>query len=399
MTNDAETTLENEPPTWWSETKDRIHEILARNSKLLTGFIAAFILFTGYTLVENPSRWYVPLLVLGIALVVFLAVAEARSFVKMIGAVIITSLASTLAFLLSSFIDPYTASPLLWFSSYWFVFFASIASSYMIVRGRSRWGTIMLAEFLGFVAGYMALFGFVSVLVAAAATTIVGVGSFVVMYNLSRKSNYRSTRMPLNIAPEDTSDQILHAADETDWLARSFVDTKKQEAHYLVWNDVAYLLVPVYMDQPFSIVGNRWSTGLGYNGKSVNPWLVDLIYNKTPFWIARGAPIMVVLLDLKNKNGGTPRTIEVSLPDTRHKAPVGVFPAKDLLEVRSRSLSIIDRIDSTFSTYNRRLTEKQKNALVGITAKSHNSANYGNPELSDDEDIDDDTNESTEKTA
>lgn len=393
MTQNDETTESSR--TWLNDLNDSIGALFARNSMLLTGLLAAFIIFMGYTLIETPGSWYIPIIVLGVALVLLLVFVEARSVLKLVGATIMTIFASGISFLMAGLADPYTSAPLLWFASYWVVFFGAAASSYMVVKGRSRWGAITLAEFCAFASGYIALFSSIRIIIAAITSTVVGIVVFFVAYHLNRRSRYRAKNMPVNVTDPVVTRKILDSADAGDWLARSYENSKTDEAHYLVWNKRAYLILPVYMDQPFSIVGSRWSSGLGYKGRPINPWLVDLIYNRTPFWTSRSAPIMIVLLDLFNANGHKPRTIAASLPDTKHRAPVGVMPIGSL---KNNSDDILKRIDDEFGKHTNPLTEKQLKTLTSVASK-HSGAEYETESLSDVEDNDDETREDDTKTS
>lgn len=396
MTTDDDTAT---PPTWMDDFKDRAGEMLSRNSTILTGFLAAFIIFTGYTLLEMPESWYVPIIALGVALVLFMLFVEARGFFKQVGAILVTLVASAISFLMASIADPYTSAPLIWFSAYWIVFFGSAAMSYAIIRGRSRWGAIMFAEFAAFVAGYIALFGSLNINIAAISSGATGIAIFSLSYYLSGKSRFSSKNMPLNVTTEEVTDGVIDAADASDWFARSYVNSKNGEAHYLTWNEKAYLLVPVYMSEKFSLVGNRWSTGLGYNGRPINPWLVDLIYNKTPFWLSRSAPVMVVLLDLKNGNGREVRTIAASIPDSRHRVPVGVMPARDLLGSNSKRNDLLEKIDKEFAQHTRALTIKQLKTLSSIADQRGESSEYLPDGLSLEDDEPEETNDDAVKPA
>ena len=396
MTTDEKTSA---PPTWASDFRDRASEMLSRNSMILTGFLAAFIIFTGYTLIEMPQSWYVPLIALGVALVLFLVFVEARGFFKQVGAALVTLIASSISFLMASIVDPYTGAPLLWFASYWILFFGAAAVSYAVIRGRSRWGSIMFAEFAAFIAGYIGMFASLSLYIAAVSSALAGIVIFSLTYYLSGKSRFSSRKMPLNVTTEDITDNVIDAADESDWFARSYVNTKSGEAHYLVWDERAYLLVPVSMHDPFSVVGNRFSSGLGYKGRPINPWLVDLIYNKTPFWMSRSAPVMVILLDVRNGNGLKPRTIAASIPDSRHRVPVGILPARDLLEGKAKSRKLMERVDREFSKHTRELNDKQLKTLASITDKRPDSSEYISDDLSDEATAAEETNEDTTKSA
>lgn len=387
------------PPTWASDFRDRVSEMLSRNSTILTGFLAAYIVFTGYTLIEMPGSWYVPLIALSVALVLFLIFVEARGFFKQVGAALVTLIASSISFLMATIADPYTSGPLLWFASYWILFFGAAAVSYAIIRGRSRWGSIMFAEFAAFIAGYIGLFASLSIYIAAISSALTGILIFSLTYYLSGRSRFSSRRMPLNVTTEDVTDNVIDAADESNWYARSYVNSKNGEAHYLVWDERAYLLVPVSMKDPFSLVGNRFSSGLGYKGRPINPWLVDLIYNKTPFWMSRSAPVMVILLDLRNGNGRNTRTIAASIPDSRHRVPVGIMPARDLLEGRAKSKHLMERVDREFAKHTRVLTNKQLQTLSSITDKRPETSEYVSADLSDEVTESEETNDDAPKSA
>lgn len=355
-----------ETQTKSSELLQSAKELLARNGRLVTAFSVVFILLTGFVLIEDPSKWYLPAIGVIVTFIAFFIFANARVAIKIIAAAFLLLGVSSLSYQIGLLIDPYSTGPLLWFFSFPFVFFVSLAYSYIHVQSRSRWGVMSLALIAAFVTSYITAFGTMNPHFAALSSTVMGLGVFVVFYSFTRKTNYQAKNMPINSTLPEITDDLLKDADDHDWLLRNL--TQDNEGHYLVWDERAYLLYPIHMDEAFSIIGTKKKIGLGYKGKTINPWLIDTIYNNIPFWKSRKADITVVLLDLNNANGRTPRTIGVTLPDTKKVAAVGVMPSKQLLSNKPKQKSFLDRIDQEFAEYGEPLTDKQFDALnlIGI---------------------------------
>lgn len=359
----------------WS---DKLSEIVGRNSRLLTAFLFITIFFGGVTLIENPSKWWVPVSLAVGGAVVFLTVTNVPSVVKAMLTGLLTLGVGTAVYGISQLVAPYSTNRFLWFAAFLVSALASLAYSYFTVKGKSRWGTLALSMLAGFVGGWVAIMESGSLLYAAIAHCVVGCAAFVFLYNFTRKTFYRSSAMPQNIIDDDNNDvtsRVMDAADNDDWFVRAFINHDKQTGHYLAWKDRAYVLLPVYMDSPFSAAGNKRRTGLGYHAKLIEPWLIDQAFNKTMFWRSRGANIMLILLDMNNANGSSPRPIGVELPDARkrngirEKLPVGIYPARSLSTGKKQYNKILTKIDHEFHTFNRDLQDKHVQALERIGVK------------------------------
>jgi len=184
--------------------------------------------------------------------------------------------------------------------------------------------------------------------------------------------------MPNSSSDEHTDAAIERQIEGTSWEARKITTRslfkKEYTSDYLVWNDTyAFVLHPVKLTSKFSISPGRKSTKLVHRGHSINPWLLYLINKRLPLWRSKNASMMLVLLDVENKNGVTSEAIGVSIPDSKKKIPVGIYPGKNFLNSSSKkSAGVLDDIEKKYSSYLTTLTEKQKKAMseIGLSGES-----------------------------
>lgn len=381
---------------FFSDIIKNARETVEQNGGLITAFVAILILFSGYAVIENPDA--IPLViiaVLGLFFAIFVLV-NFGAVAKGIGSAVVTVFLAAGAFQLSWPLDPTGTGSVLWFTSIMLTYFVSLGISYTRVRGRSRWGAVTVATIGSFVIGYLTLAGTLNLLTTAIVTFGSGLGLFLLLYYLGRKSRVRSSEMPQNIAFEDLSKAIFDSADSSEWYARAFVDEVKHQGHYLAWNERAYLLMPVRLASKFALSPSRRSETLSHQGRSITPWLVDQLYNRVPTWKTKGADIMLVLLDLNNINGDRPRVIKVGLPDTRKHALVGIMPSATLLTGAKKRLKFLDTLDVQFGGHLDELSEKQLHALVNLGSGRKDEAVYTELENADLSGEDEETMESTE---
>lgn len=361
-----------------SKAGENAREIIGRNGRLVTAFVFSLIVVMGITLVENPSRWYIPA---GLVVVFFLALfvfANARVFVKATATSALLLFVSAAGYQSGNLFDPNGAGGILWFAAVLVPFFINLSYSYAKIHGRSRWGALSFSMIGSFLLGYAVFISSLSMNAGIITTAVSGIVFFVALYRFTRKSRYRQRNMPLNITTDEITERLEEDAKKSKYTIRPLVDGEKHDGHYLIFKDRAYLLVPVVMDQPFSVIGNRRKIGLGYKARNINPWLIDQIFNRTPFWRSKGSDIMTVLLDVKNANGDKAKTLGVDLPDSKKFVPVGIMPASKLIG-NHRSKKLIESIDETFKDHVQDLSPRQYKALrtVGIS---------GTQELESDED-------------
>lgn len=343
------------------------------NGTLLTGIACFLILFTGMTLVNNPSQWWIAVIaVLGFGAVIFLF-TNARVIIKVAIVVIILSFTVTESFQYGSILDQFGAGGLVWMSVTLFTFFSLMAYSYATSSGASRWSSLAVATIIGYISTFsLGVAGF-DVKISAIFGMLAAAITFIFLYKFTRKTRFSYEKMPTNLLLEKDSERILEAVELMGWEAAIIEGSGEGEGGIVVWKDYAYFLYPVKMNSPFSEIGKK-KTKLGYEGKDLNPWLISVAFKEAPLWKSAGANITVALLDLDNMNGKADRVIGVGLPDTKKKIPVGVFPSNVIQTKTSKTVEniskLIDRIDVELSPYSTLLTDKQKIALSRINKTS-----------------------------
>lgn len=372
--------------------KDTVTDFVSRNLILLSVFTGIFIILTGLTLKNAPSMWWVPAIFVAITTVVALLFINARVAIKATIAAVVTLFVSGFAMQMGSFLNPYAIDPFFWFSSFWFVFAASLAYSYVNVKGRSRWSTLIAAEMVAFVVSYFVAFVFLSPLFAAVASVITGLLSFIIIYNLGASITRSSKHGPINVSTDAVVKNLFADADNSDWNIRHI--DKKNSDYFLAWRDKAFSLVPVVMDEQFGQLTSKRgkNRGVGYHNRSINPWLSDMVHDKTMFFRSGGAHVMIVLLDLKNANGGEPRLLTVQMPDTKKSALVGIMPAAHLLSEKNTP-HFFKKLDQNFGKVVHKLTDKQFEYISRIGVKGTTNVNLSSAQAVHEND----NNEDTEK--
>lgn len=348
------------------EIVDSLIDTLKQNGGLLTIFAVALIFVSGVTIIENPSNWWVSAVSVAVFFVTVFLFMNARVFVKAIAASVVTLMLSSFAFKIGSFADPQGTGGLVWMCATLFLFFACLPFSYLVSSGKSRWGTMVVVQILAFLATYSFSIGFINVNLGVIAGLVIGFAAFALLFKFSSSSRFSKKGMPRNLLTDEFSDSIAIAATETGMESVTLIGKKDNTGSMLVWNDRAFLLHPVLIETAFTAIGRK-ARRLGYRGKNVNPWLINLAFKESPVWKSRGADIMTVLVDLENKNGNEPKVIGVSLPDTNRQLPIGVIPGRMF---KAKNPEVLERafemLEDEFAEYVKPLTEKQKRALGRI---------------------------------
>jgi len=336
-------------------------ETLKENGRLLTVFAVAAIVIGGLTLVQSPENWWIALLaVTGFFFALFLFL-NARVVVKSILSLVVTITLSAFAFNIAIVEEPFGSASILWFFGHFVVFFFGLSVSYFLPSGQSRWTTMGLSVFIYFAITWFLASITQTLFLPAILSTVIAGSVFVLMYLFGSKSRFSSKKMPQNGNTEALSSNIQKAAQFSDLNSHYF---KSDDPSYLVWNERAYVLYPVILDQAFGVIGKRNKAQLSYKGKAINSWLRFLSFTKNPYFKSRGAETMLILVDIKNANGNEFKTIGVSSPDSKAVIPVGVMPGRLLLANEDKALKkALARLDVTYQEYVTDLTEKQKVAL------------------------------------
>lgn len=347
-----------------------LKETLKANGRLLTIFGVAAIVIGGVTLVQYPQNWWIALLaVTGFFAALFLFI-NARAVIKMAVTVLLTLVLAGISFNLGSLVDPLGVGAFIWLFGHIIVFFLTLSVSYFLPSGQSRWTTISLTEIIYFSGTWLLIALTETVTAPAAVDILIAVGVFVLIYTFGSKSRFASKRMPKTFDEPGLQDRMVKAADYADLKIHKL--EAKEDSSYLVWNERAYILHPVVMEQAFGFVGKR-KPKLSYQGKSINAWLRYLSFTKSPYFKSRGAETMLVLIDVNNANGKESKTIGVTLPDSKALVPVGIIAGKLLKSDDEKALQkALLNLDVQFQEFVKDLTPKQKEALdkFGITEKT-----------------------------
>lgn len=350
--------------TWLGSVWDYLKASIARNAGVLTALTVAGILFTGFTVLTNPEVYYVPLLVFAVA-ALGIILSGAKTLIKVILAIVLTCIYASLSLNIGTMISPTDASALVWFMSYFISLCLTLFTSYQYVTANSRWGSMIGAQTVGFIASYVAALAFLSNWVAAVVVLVFVVLTFVLLYHLTRQARVNRSKMPTNVFTEEMFDVLQKDAKAHGYEVRGVLsDDDTGYAH--VFNTHLFNLYPVYMDSPLRGILNRRKryAGMGYKGTNVNPWLVNNTFALNPTWTSKGATGMLVLLDFENANGESPKVLECTLPDTHATVMVGIVPARSLVDDKSPS-RIFDALEG-YKRYIAELSEKQKQALRSI---------------------------------
>jgi len=348
-------------------------ETLRANGKLLTVFAVASIIVGGITLVEYPQNWWIALLaVFGFFAILFLFL-NARVVIKTVMASLITIVLAGVAFNLGVVAEPAGLGPFIWLFGHFIVFFFALSLSYFLPSGQSRWTTITLAVFSYFALTWALAILTSSIALPSALNIVISLGVFILMYLFGGQTRFSSKSMPEHVRSEELTERARLAAEHAGLNFR--VLKSKEDTAFLVWGERAYVLYPIQLEQPLGFIGRK-ANRLGYKGKSVNAWLRYLSFTKNPYYKARGAETLLVLLDMGNKNGRDFKQIGVTVPDSKAVAPVGIMPGKLLTTDEPKALQkALANVDSQFNEFVTDLTEKQKDALskFGVTKEKQST--------------------------
>lgn len=358
-----------------SDFLDLFKEVIDTNATLFTVATVALVIFTGVTLVDNPSNWWMPAIgIVALFLLIFIFM-NARVVLKVALTVVTTIILAAAAFRVGGLIEPLGAGAFVWMLSILAILFVSLSLSYVIPTGQSKWGTLFVTQIIAFAATYVFSMASGSVGPSAAIGAALGVTIFALLLMFGGKSRYSKKKMPESTIDENLANRIIKAGELSGFEGR--YSQRKKGGSVILWSnngpdedgkpiDRAYLIHPITMDAAFSNIAKK-GTRLGYSGKNINAWLISLVYREIPYWKSRNADIFPILLDLNNRNGRDSNVIGVGLPDTKSKLGVGVYPGKLLKSDDEEALSkAFTKLEASFSEYISPITEKQKKALEGF---------------------------------
>lgn len=341
-----------------------LQEVVYTNSNLLVAFTAVLILVSGISVIDNPSRWWVPVLSLIALMTTVFMFMNFRVVIKGTVAVVMTAMLSSFAFTGGSLADPYGLGGVIWMGLVWALLFACLAWSYARQSGRSRWAVVMVTQMTSFLVSYSLVLSSVSVAISSAIGAVVGLLMFIVVYSVMGRNHFRAKNVPSNSMDDKLAATLVDSADFIGWNS-ALMPEKDDKGSVLVWNeDHAYMIHPVLMSSLFGTIGRK-SQRLSYNRKSITPWLNHLVYNKVPVWRSRGADITVILLDLNRRNGDKIRVISQPVPDSKKVIPVVVAPVSRVRKP-NKIAAILQDVDKMLADSKRILSYSQLKALSGI---------------------------------
>lgn len=348
-----------------SAWKSSIVQTLKENANLITAFTALVVLFSGIAIVNNPSQWWVPLIgISSIFLIIFLMM-NARVIIKSTVAFIAIILLASFGLQLGFFYDPLGSAGFSWMSITIAIPLALLGISYLFPRGRSRWGSLTASSIAGFFTTYILLFAPLNIYIDILIGALVNIAFFLVPYYVFGKTRYKKDIMPQNGLTKNALNSITTGLMNDGWNVSVLnYDEESNEGQVLTWKDnKAFLLVPSVLDNELTLIGSAKKPSLGYNGKSINPWLLNIIYNKIPSLRSKNAPITPVILDMRSSNGNNARSIGASLPDTKKRIPVVISPALNAIQNNRKMADVMDMIIRESSEYSHDLKPKHLKAL------------------------------------
>jgi len=348
--------------------KSDVKDLAERNGNLFTGFIVTIILLSGITAVNDPSRWWVPIVSLsGIFIAIFLFF-NARAIIKALFSLFILSYIISLFFQTGSVIDSTGQLSSVWVFSVLFFYTVSLSISYFFNTSSSRWISLILSEVFFFIISYTLVtvipYGWAIII-----STLSSIGVFFMLYAKRPKDSFLKKKMPEYDAK--SIDLIIENVRKSGW---SFiVDEKAKEKYVLAWGDVdgetyAFSFYPVIFKQKFAASGIK-KVYLSHQGRNVNPWLIGLSNKIIPSFRVKNAPIIPVIVDSKRVNDQVGKMIGVSLPDTRKRILFGVIPMKNKASVKNNI--IIDSVRD-FKQFLIPLTPKHVKNLEKLTGGLNN---------------------------
>lgn len=348
-----------------------LKSLLKVNGGYLTGLLAVIIIFCGITIVNNPSKWWITLVAIGVLGLIGFLFLNAMVFVKFLVAFVGTILLSGYAFKLGTMADDTGSSGPLWSLSGLFLFFACWALTSYISSSKAKWGLIAGAEIIFFGLVYILMSISFKPVLAVIFGLIVSLCYFIMFYKFGKGNRYKKSEMPINILTEDFATKVEKTLDDDESM-KAFGDAEKNEGSIVLFKDKAFVLYPVMIEQNFGTTGKKKKQTLSYKGKPIDSWLLTVFDKEVPFFGTKNSDIMLVVFDISSGNGKEPKVIAVNIPDSRKSIPVGVLPGKGLLKKKG---DVYKAINNAFGRYIKPLNEKQKKALHGLGYSDTSTAN------------------------
>lgn len=300
-----------------------IKDFFIRHATWATISAVVLILGVGVVVIEQPSLWWVGLVVFGVAALALFIVANARIVLKILLSVGVLLGASFLAASLGIYATSFPVVGILWALFHIAAYLGLLAVSFLIHSGVGRWLVLTAATILQFIVTSAILVANVPASWALLIGAMAGVVTFMLIY-LFNPRTVVSKHMPPSSFSEDFFKAIVRGADKLGYEARLLSSRGNLGSAVLLFKEKAFILYPAALEQSFGIRGKR-SKHLSYNYKGINPWLLKILHTYAA-WGGKKADRGVVIVDTKRRNGGTGKMIGVSSPDTNKRMLVGIAP-------------------------------------------------------------------------
>lgn len=333
---------------------ETIRSMFKKNGTFFTGLIAATVLIVGLTIANNPSQWWMGFVAVGgLGIVAFLFL-NARVVFKVTASILVLLFSIVFIVELMPMIDPFGGGAVFWILLTVALYLVALTYSYYRPSGRSRWTRLVWALLLSFVATMSITVAGLEVAYASLIGASLGLGMFILRYSYTKHQRGMARKMPQNVYSEklmsifkrSTNSQVIdlftfksrglrklfkkNATEEADQIALQTGGilvygngNKITDEKMLEQDQRAYFLYPINMDQKFGL-GNK--NELAYKTNPISYWLTHLVYTQVPVWRVKGAPVLLVLVDLQNSNGDKPKVIASRSVDSSHVEPIGVIP-------------------------------------------------------------------------
>lgn len=345
--------------------KDSILYTIQANATLLTGFITVLIVVSGVSLINDPTGWWIPALSIGSLFVALFLLINARVFIKAIVTIFSLLLMSSLALQIGFIKEPMTSSGFSWMMAILAIALMLLSISYIRPSGRGRWGTLLLSSIIGFIGAYSCVIADVALNICVVIGSFLTIGAFLLLYYVFGKTRYSKSSMPQPALSEGVLNTLTSGLLKDGWKTSILHhDDEAHDGQILAWkDDRAYLLYPVRLENSLTLVGRGKVLSLGHRGKSLNPWLLNIYLNKIPSLRTKNAPIIPVLLDVRNTNGSMSKVIGASMDDTKKILPALITPSLSATRKLENVTQLMSEIDTQTAPFRQSLSQKHLKSL------------------------------------
>lgn len=303
-------------------------EFLEDQGKFITISSVVLILSIGIWLIDGREDWRLPAIALGSILVILFLFMNARNTLKAIISSIIAIVGASFGFQLGLALNPGGTTASVWFLLYLFLFFITLAISYLIPSGKNRWTSIGITQILAWI--------FIYVGVSATLSNwgiVIGVGAgllyFLLTYAIIPNKFRNNKLMPSPHLDREWAKSVLKTAGNKGWGGTEFLG-KNNTGYVLLWDkedNKSYLIYPVHFEHNLGMIGKK-KPRISYQGKNINPWLQRTYYSIMGNQALRGIVPLIFLYDYNSKTGNTTRMIGMGSPDYKTPIPIGLLPEK-----------------------------------------------------------------------